>query len=519
MYGTILLKDHFYLVGGLEGAGPEGNGYYDFFRKLANTGDAGDGNWKFDEYDWDYAHVPQAAINHWVVTDGHYLYYGGGQHDSNPLVYNLEVWRFDPDEGVWEQMTSLPSAVDLAPAVWYEPTNTIYVFQGATVYAYDLSQGLGGSWANLSGTVNPSFYSINAFTRSASPYISVTPFDITQDWSHHTPISILSSQIDADLPEMELYIDLSDMPAGFWSTVKSDGSDIRVFLSDDTTRLPHSLANWNYGAETGALYTRVKRGVSSSVNTTVHVHYGNGSAKTVGQYDLQGSRAVFEKYWIVAHNGLDDVCGVETQRPPTNNGTTLGAGKTAGGSRVFSGSDSINWGRAFWNVPNMDRQFGFWFKTSQAGAVALVTRDDPTALLRAFTAELNASGEARCGFYDNDVFYGVTDTGTDLRDGAWHHIYWHNNTRTGFDYVKLWVDGALVGTTLAGKFPDAEITPDTYIGRRHGAPLDYLSGELGELWMGRNDTLPVINDAYVAALYRNQNNPAAFYSVGAHTAN
>ena len=77
-----------------------------------------------------------------AASDGTYAYYFGGY--SFTLIQTVDtVYRYDPVADTWTTMAPLPQAEIVAAAVYYPPTNKIYVFGGSDRDAqivFDLTQ-------------------------------------------------------------------------------------------------------------------------------------------------------------------------------------------------------------------------------------------------------------------------------------------------------------------------------------------------------------------------------------------
>ena len=90
-----------------------------------------------------------------VATDGTFIYAAGGYSFSFPGTVNV-VNRYDPVANTWTALTPIPTGSSMASAIYYPPTNTIYVFGG--------SEADSGTVYNLT-----QIYDIAANTWSAGP--------------------------------------------------------------------------------------------------------------------------------------------------------------------------------------------------------------------------------------------------------------------------------------------------------------------------------------------------------------
>ena len=78
--------------------------------------------------------MPQELAAAAGASDGTYSYHAGGINNS--LVILDTLYRYDPVAGSWTPLRQMPQAAAMASAVYYPPTNKIYVFGGQ-----DLSPG------------------------------------------------------------------------------------------------------------------------------------------------------------------------------------------------------------------------------------------------------------------------------------------------------------------------------------------------------------------------------------------
>lgn len=130
----------------------------------------------------------------------------------------------------------------------------------------------------------------------------------------YVPITIDHTQVDADLTDFPVYVDLSEMPSGFWSTVTSDCGDIRVTKDDGTTELAREVVSCDTTAETGELHFKYDGTLSSTVDTTVRIYY-DGSSSDYATTATYGRNAVWSHAYCVLHmsetsgNTLNDSTG------------------------------------------------------------------------------------------------------------------------------------------------------------------------------------------------------------------
>ena len=132
---------------------------------------------------------------------------------------------------------------------------------------------------------------------------------------------VQSSKVDDDLADFPVYVDLSDLSSQFWSTVRSDGGDIRVTLDDGTTQLPVEVVTIDTGGETGEIHFKASS-LSASANTTFRI-WVNGSDAMPAADSTYGSEAVWSDYGAVWHLDEDPSGTAPQAVDATGNGNDL----------------------------------------------------------------------------------------------------------------------------------------------------------------------------------------------------
>src|SRR5262245_36751115 len=81
----------------------------------------------------DVAPLPQTLFGPATTTDGTYVYAIGGYHFPEAVGSTLNtLYRYNPATNTWTTLAPMPQPSLIASAVYYPPTNKIYVFGGAT---------------------------------------------------------------------------------------------------------------------------------------------------------------------------------------------------------------------------------------------------------------------------------------------------------------------------------------------------------------------------------------------------
>jgi hypothetical protein len=164
----------------------------------------------------------------------------------------------------------------------------------------------------------------------------------TSNWLYRKEITIDSGRVVGDQIDFPVLIDIKD--DGLKNRVRSDGRDILFTGSDMQTILDYEIEYFN--KTQGKLVAWVKiSALSSTVDTTIYMYYGNPNA-----YDLSDADAVwsnnFSAVWHLSESPADTPPQFEDSTSNDNNGTAVGS-MTAGdqvngkmdGSIDFDGTD------------------------------------------------------------------------------------------------------------------------------------------------------------------------------------
>ena len=95
------------------------------------------------------------------------------------------------------------------------------------------------------------------------------------------------------LPDFTHWVDLSRLPAGWWNTVNSDGSDIRA-TNNDNIEIPTDLIYWDYDNEEGFLALKLTQ---QNPPTPVRLWVGNVLAGQYAPTDTNGQYNSYDSNW------------------------------------------------------------------------------------------------------------------------------------------------------------------------------------------------------------------------------
>lgn len=165
-------------------------------------------------------------------------------------------------------------------------------------------------------------------------------------WQKRVQISTVSEKVLSDESARALYYDLSQLPSvGFWDTVKSDGSDIRVTTSGGSTEIPLEVVGFNTGTEVGQLYFK---GDILSAGDTFYIYFDNASASAYGVSDTYGRNNVWTSYKIVLH-GESDSTDSSGNVTPSETGVTSTTGVIGGARQIgTTDADEVSFGNVAW---------------------------------------------------------------------------------------------------------------------------------------------------------------------------
>jgi hypothetical protein len=161
------------------------------------------------------------------------------------------------------------------------------------------------------------------------------------DHVHVADITIAAAQVAADLTDFPVYVDLSDLPSGFWSAVANGGGDIRCYKSDGTTEIAREVVSCDTDTDTGELWVKFSGTLSSSVDTVIQIHV-NGASPDYAATATYGRNNVWTDYIGVWH--LNDASDVDSAGKGDINWQTAistRAGPLSGDVAEFNGSTNF----------------------------------------------------------------------------------------------------------------------------------------------------------------------------------
>jgi hypothetical protein len=363
---------------------------------------------------------------------------------------------------------------------------------------YTFSGFTGGT---VSGTTNPQSWTMVAPATVIANFTPVSgPTWYNPSWSSRKSITINSGQVTGTLTNFPMLFSVSD--ATLVGNVQASGNDILFTLSDGTTKLNHQIESYTSATGTLAAWVKVP---SLATGTVIYMYYGNPSAT-----NQQSASAVWDSnFEMVQHlpNGATLSATDSTANgcnAATLNSTSAAAGEIAGGASFNGSTNSIDFGTGT-ALNNWTAQtISLWVKaqTGMAQYSRLIEKgsNNEWTLVWNYNAGSNQLSVQQLGSP-----YALVTSASPVADNTWHKV----DVTISSGSVGLYVDGALSAQAQSPTGP-ASTTGTIRLGQYGGG---------GYYYTGLADELRISNTArsaaWLAAEYKNEKSPAAFYTVGA----
>lgn len=120
-------------------------------------------------------------------------------------------------------------------------------------------------------------------------------------WQKRIKLTIPTTVIGGTVTDFPVYVNLANLPSTFFSSVQSDGDDIRVTTSDGVTEVPYELVSIDTSGGTGELYFRASS-LSTSTSASFYIYYGNGSASGYAVTATYGRNNVWSNNFMAVYH-------------------------------------------------------------------------------------------------------------------------------------------------------------------------------------------------------------------------
>lgn len=347
-------------------------------------------------------------------------------------------------------------------------------------------------------------------------------------WLYRVKITVLATKVDADLEDYPVYVDLSDLPAGFHTNVNStDARDIRVTEADGTTEVPREVVFYTAASDTGELH--FKGDVDSDTDTDFYIYYGNSGASepaadaTYGRENVWNSnyKAVYHLQEAVNTDAGGYVDSTSNDMDGTGVSMALDAvdGQLAGKAQDFDGSaDYIQMGDVLdlgtndmtisaWTYLDVKTASGYFCSKAKAAAANFRYGTRTVITTGTFGAFMQGDGGA------DVVVSGTTDV-----TGGWHfaHIVFDRSAN-----ITVYTDAGDAQTGSISSWDGKDFQSDnpfrigSYTASDNTSIYAPFNGKIDEfriMWTALSST-------WISTEYNNQSSPSTFYDVGSQETN
>lgn len=334
------------------------------------------------------------------------------------------------------------------------------------------------------------------------------------DWSGRLSITADSSLVSgtSDLTDFTAWYDLSDIASGdtFWTTVASDGADIRMTAADGTTQLPCKVLAIDTGAKTGWLIFEQTQDYND--DTVAYIYYGNGSATEPADTDTYGHQEALSKYGMVYHmdgsSATNITDGTANDIDVDSDNNTPDYQQTG---KIHYAVDFLD--TAGTEYLTIDDAFTTPALTSRLMISSWVNLNRTSG--NKSIVELHKSGTSGATFHllgDDprlQIYIGGWKSAyiaQSLSTGTWYHIAcYYDGTN-----MRVFVDGSQVYTGAQSGSITMTSSNDSHIGDGSFYP-DQLMDEI----LISDDADTCTND-WIITIYNNQSDAKTFFTTGSH---
>ncbi|MHA2065180.1 MAG: hypothetical protein ACXABY_12460, partial [Candidatus Thorarchaeota archaeon] len=354
-------------------------------------------------------------------------------------------------------------------------------------------------------------------------------------FSYRMQLTVPAAQVDADVTNFPVLISFADTDFQDTTNVQADGDDF-VFIQNDEV-LAHEIDRFEQS--TGRLVAWVRANLSSTVDNTLWLYYGNPVIGSTESPETLWSNG-YEAVWLLNEDVTNEGSG-ELHVDSTSNGYT---GEHNGNSRItgiangygqnFDGNDWISINSTENLQPSGDVTISGWFYIGSAWSS---TSTPSRMLVSKYLDGDNNFHIALAGseYIESGVPAGSLVFGFENNNGEW--VKWTTRVSWAADWYhfacvmdadtpannKIYINGA--DNTDAGSAGGASsvnlaFDADWGIGGRYGETSEFPTGEA--FHTGRIDELRIANGqraaGWFAVEYDNMNSIGSFIARGAEQA-
>ncbi len=342
-------------------------------------------------------------------------------------------------------------------------------------------------------------------------------------WERRLKITIDKALVGETMTSFPVYVNLDDLPAGFFTNVQSDGDDIRITKADGVTEVPYELVSINTSTEKGELH--FKGDVSSTTDTNFYIYYGNSAASGYATTANYGRNNVWTNNFLaVWHLGDGDSTAASFYKDSTGrgydgtltdaDGDTVAATGRVGGALDFNGdADLINFAgddlasnsftMSLWAKPYQTHQIEGQSTSGTGGTAGQRYVYYPSQGGTNAAAGISFGTNGISVYEHGNAYMPSLLTYNPASDTNWQHI----SVAYASKQPRLYKNGTLVATGLTSLRTNVYgLDNDTSIG---GGTYGYHDGEIDEVRLSTTTR----SAGWIATEYNNQSNATGFYDV------
>jgi hypothetical protein len=332
-------------------------------------------------------------------------------------------------------------------------------------------------------------------------------------WLYRDVITISSGQIDDDLTDFPVYVDLSNLTPGFFSSINADAGDVRITTSDGVTEVAREIVAVSVGMNTGELHFNAPT-ISSSTDSIFYLYYGNGGASDYAVDDTYGAENVWDSNYVGVYHLSETSSGSSGEFVDStsfgNDGTgenTLPVPTTGrmGGGQDFPGGGHIDLGTGFTDLgTNNEYTLDAWLNLDANGDSAIVSQWPGGSATGFLWWADNSATDGYCHYVTGTYTPNDCQTSTGQILGTWQYVNAIYDGSDGYAYV----DGLPTGAGGTAATFNQDTNPFS-IGSNHGNDNSRtMNGQMDEVRISSIAR----SDAWITASYRNQATTTDFYT-------
>ena len=338
-------------------------------------------------------------------------------------------------------------------------------------------------------------------------------------WTNRLMLTIDHTKVSADQTDFPILVSLASLPADFHAHVnQTDARDIRVTKSDGTTELPREVVYYDSATDAGELYFKYTGTLSSTVDTSIYIYYGNSGATDYDAAFEFGKNNVWDSNYVGVWH-LNEVGTTRYDSTSNNNHLAISGTVSNATGKIGTAASFTQAGNLFRSDTNLSSNFpskngqtvtdlsaSFWVKATSLGWHDWLGKENGTGWY--FYDNTTSMGIS----YINGSEYGTFGGAGSVTTGTWYNITGVHNSTTDTDY--MYINGAVGGTEVSRTVDPGSSSASFMLGGTTSWPTD-ANGLVDEVRVSKS----VRSATWVSTEHNNQNSPSTFFSATVPTEN